>query len=82
MRMKRVIAGLNNTQKVRVIVDGVGFVTDIYGVTEMPFTSQRASVWQVLEQMVAKGTKGMATRITYYDNAMKAGTHEIQVDLL
>lgn len=34
------------------------------------------------EQMVAKGTKGMATRITYYDNAMKAGTHEIQVDLL
>ncbi len=82
MRMKRIVAGLNNTQKVRVIVDGIGFVTDVYGVTEMPFTSQRASVWQVLEQMVAKGTKGMATRITYYDNAMKAGTHEIQVDLL
>ena len=82
MRMKRIVAGLNNTQKIRVIIDGVGFVTDVYGMTEMPIVSQRASVWQVLEQMAMRGHKGMATRITYYDNAMKAGTHDIQVDLL
>lgn len=44
MRTKRFVMGLNNNQRIRVICDGVGFVTTVAGAFDMPLTHQRVAV--------------------------------------
>ena len=58
MRMKQVIRGLNNSQKIRVIVNGVGFNTTVLGMTEMCFTDQRIAVWLALERIAMEKLQG------------------------
>ena len=52
MRQKRLIAGLDNGQKIRVMVDGVGFYTTV-GQTEQICTSKHRIAVQVALQNIA-----------------------------
>ncbi len=82
MREKRIIAGLNNSQRVRVIVNGVGFYTTVKGMTEMCFTDQRVAVWTALERISREGIRGFASHMSVYDNKMKKTNIDFQVDLV
>ncbi len=81
MRQKRIIAGLNNNQRIRVIVNGVGFFTTVKGMTEMCFTDQRVAVWTALERIAREGTRSLASRTAVYDNHMQKTNIDFQVDL-
>jgi hypothetical protein len=82
MREKRIIAGLNNSQRVRVIVNGVGFYTTVKGMTEMCFTEQRVAVWTALERIAREGIGGLASRTSVYDSRMQKMDIDFQVDLV
>ena len=82
MRRKQVIPGLRNSQKIRVIVNGVGFVTTVEGMTEMCFTDQRIAVWNALETIAREQIRGFAGSTRVYDERLKVVTIQYQVDLL
>lgn len=81
MRQKRIIPGLNNSQKIRVIVNGVGFHTTVQGMTEMCFTEQRVAIWCALERIAREGILGCASRSTFYNDKMQQESVDFQVDL-
>lgn len=91
MRTKQLVTGLKNTQKIRVICDGVGFnttVTDAFGMT---FQSQRYAVGVALESLgysvaIAKSTgkdipTGYGRTVCVYSGEGRK-THDVQVDLI
>ncbi len=82
MRQKRIVEGLNNSQKIRVIVNGVGFYTTVQGMTEMCFTEQRVAVWTALERIAREGIRGFASRTSVYDSRMQKMDIDFQVDLV
>ena len=82
MRAKRIIEGLNNSQKIRVIVNGVGFYTTVQGMTGMCFTSQRVAIWQALERIAREKIAGFASSTTFYNDKMQQERIEFQVDLV
>lgn len=82
MRQKRIIEGLNNSQKIRVIVNGVGFYTTVQGMTGMCFTAQRVAVWQALERISSEKIQGFASSTTFYNDKMQQERIEFQVDLV
>jgi hypothetical protein len=82
MRQKRIIQGLNNSQKIRVIVNGVGFYTTVMGMTQMCFTSQRVAVWTALERIAREKILGFAGRTSAYDGKMQRTEIDFQVDLI
>lgn len=82
MRQKRIIQGLNNNQRIRVIVNGVGFYTTVKGMTEMCFTNQRVAVWTALERIAREGILGLASRTSVYDDRMQKQDIDFQVDLV
>jgi len=82
MRRKQIIQGLNNSQKVRVIVDGVGFYTTVQGATEMCFTEQRIAVWNALEVIGREKIEGFGGQTRVYDEKMNAKTISFQVNLV
>jgi hypothetical protein len=81
MRTKQVIQGLNNSQKIRVIINGVGFHTTVMGMTEMLFTDQRVAVWNALDQIAREGVRGVASRTWFYNDKMEKSSVDYQVDL-
>lgn len=82
MRAKRLIQGLNNSQKIRVIVDGIGFVTTVQDVDSMPFVSQRIAVHSVLLSIGLEGLQGMSTRQRVYTEHQGYVEFQVQVDLI
>jgi hypothetical protein len=91
MRTKRLIDGLNNSQKIRVIVNGVGFYTTVEGAINMAFRSQRSAVMMALVSVGLSQTLPVADRITglartyrVYDDANDSKQIEVavQVDLV
>ncbi len=82
MRAKRLIQGLNNSQKIRVIIDGVGFVTTVKDVDNMPFVSQRVAVHSVLMSIGTQGLQGLATTQRVYSERQTTEEHQVQVDLI
>jgi len=86
MRAKRLVDGLNNSQKIRVIVNGVGFYTTVRGVEDMCFTVQRNFVLVALNSIAegrrqGRDTTGFATSYEFDKNEMPQRL-EIQVDLV
>lgn len=87
MRVSQIVRGLNNSQKIRIIVNGVGFYTTVEGMTQMCFAEQRIAVWNAL-QYIADRLKskekitGYASRQSYYDNKNELVDVDFQVDLL
>lgn len=82
MRTKQIVPGLKNSQKIRVIVDGVGFYTTVRGTEEMCFTGQRIAVQAVLYSLASQGVQGMATTKRVYTERQTTEEYEIQVDLV
>ena len=82
MRRKAIVLGLKNSQRIRVIVNGVGFVTTIEGMTEMCFTEQRVAVWNALEVIAREKIEGYGGQTRAYDYKMIAKTVNFQVNLL
>jgi hypothetical protein len=82
MRTKQVIQGLNNSQKIRVIVNGVGFHTTVTGMTEMLFTDQRVAIWNALELIAREGIQGVASRTWFYNDKMEKSFVDYQVDIV
>jgi hypothetical protein len=80
MRTKQIIQGLNNSQRIRVILNGVGFVTTVQEAGNMPFVSQNTAVYVALNRM-DKST-GIATTVTVYNHKMEREQFDVQVDLV
>ena len=83
MRRATVIKGLKNSQKIRIIVDGVGLYTTV-GDTDSIFstTSHRQAVQHTLHLMVEQKCGGFAHTVTMYDNKLNRSSVVCQVDLL
>lgn len=89
MRTKRFVDGLNNSQKIRVIVNGVGFHTTVAGAFDMAFHSQRIAVSMALNSIgcsqglpEGKRISGIARRYNVYDHESKLVDVDVQVDLV
>lgn len=82
MRTRSVIRGLKNSQPVRVIINGVGFVTTVEGVTHMSFTEQRVAAWNALEHIAHEKITGFAYTSTFYNDSMERTSVDVQVDLI
>ena len=84
MKMKQIIPGVNNHQRFRVILNGVGFITTVKETDNMPFTDQRLAVWLAMEKL-ANGfpeSTGLGTTHRFYDNKMQVKSYQVQVDLM
>jgi hypothetical protein len=88
MRTKRLIPYFNNSQKIRVFVDGIGLYMTI-GQLETMFatTNHRVATWTALEtlgldRMKDPNISGIGTSVKIYDNALQSKLMHVQVDLL
>jgi|APGre2960657373_1045057.scaffolds.fasta_scaffold238103_1 hypothetical protein len=95
MRTKRFIDGLNNSQKIRVIINGIGFHTTVEGAFNMAFRSQQMAVTQVLQSIgwnrralkgrvvdLSNTMTGMGTRVRVYGEDDKLVEFDVQIDLI
>jgi hypothetical protein len=82
MRMRQIIKGLKNSQRIRVIVNGVGFETTVEGMTRMTFTSQRVAIWGALDRIAMEKIQGFASSSTFYDGRMQRECIDFQVSLI
>ena len=83
MRTKAIVAGLKNSQKIRVIVDGVGIYMTVKDTDHMfATTKHREAVIFTLHLIAKDKVTGMGHRVTHYDDHMKSVQVDIQVDLL
>ena len=83
MRQKQIVKGLNNSQRIRVIVNNVGFGGTIGEIlSSMCFTEQRVAVWRALEVMAREGITGYGGQNRVYDDKMQVETISFQVDLV
>ena len=83
MRRATVIKGLKNSQKIRVIVEGVGLYMTV-GDTDSIFstTSHRQAVQHTLHLMVEQKCGGIGQTVTMYDHKLNRVSVTLQVDLL
>jgi hypothetical protein len=88
MRTKRLIPYFNNSQKIRVFVDGIGLYMTV-GQVETMFatTNHRVATWTALETLGVDRLKdpkinGIGTSVRIYDNALQSKLMHVQVDLL
>jgi len=82
MRRKQIIPGLKNSQRIRVILNGIGFYTTVQGVTEMVFSEQRVIVCNALELIGREKIQGYGGQNRVYDSKMNVVTFDVQVNLL
>ncbi len=89
MKTKRYFMGLDNNQKIRVIINGIGFVTTVKGVFDMCFTPQRIAVSNVLtsmgfDQYLPEGKRptGLLRRERVFGSNDQLVEYDVQVDLL
>ena len=87
MRTKRFVTGLNNNQRIRVICDGVGFVTTVAGAFDMPLTHQRIAVTSTLvslglTQVADPNVTGTLLRQRVFGPEGRQVEIDVQVDLL
>ena len=87
MRTKQVIAGLNNNQKIRIMVDGFGMYMTVRNVENICTTNNRIAVMSALIRLVDAmkknpATTGFGTRMDVYDNKINSVSVDVQVDLI
>ena len=75
MRIQQCVRGLNNSQRIRVIVDGVGFYTTVQGAMLICTNKHRIAVDYALHQIAKekKNITGFGSNINGVD---------VQVDLM
>ena len=86
---KRLVVGLNNSQKIRVICNGVAFHTTVQGALEgMSFVDQRLAVSHVLTELglgqfnLTDRPMGIAKPVRVYNHRNERVTVDVQVDLV
>jgi len=79
--MKQIVKGLKNSQRIMVILDGIGFRTTVKEVPNMVFASQSNAVLAALTVIAMDEYVGYSARIKSYDNKMKALSYDVQVTL-
>jgi hypothetical protein len=84
MRQPRLIAGFNNSQRIRVIVDGVGFYTTVGGTADIMTRKHRMAVQIALMNLHANGGTGFAFNYNYFEGTTdnNASVVPVQVDLI
>jgi len=86
MRTKQWIQGLNNNQRIRVIINGIGFFTTVKDALSGPISSQNGAIHSGLMSLVlAKqedNATGMGRRIKVYDHKMQPVEFDIQIDFI
>ena len=84
MRKPRLITGFNDSQRIRVIVDGVGFYTTVGGTSDIMTRRHRMAVQVALMNLHANGGTGFAFNYNYYEGTTdnNACTVPVQVDLM
>ena len=86
MRTKQWISGLNNNQRIRAIVNGVGFITTVKDALSGPISTQTNAMHSALMGLsYAKqqdNATGIGRRFKVYDNKMRHIEYDIQVDLI
>ena len=85
----RLVVGLKNSQKIRVIVNGVAFHTTVQGAMEgMSFVDQRLAVSHVLTELGlgqfnhTDRPLGIAKPVRVYNHRNERVTVDVQVDLV
>lgn len=85
----RLVVGLKNSQKIRVIVNGVAFHTTVAGALEgMSFVDQRLAVSHVLTELGlgqfnhTDRPMGIAKPVRVYNHRNERVTIDVQVDLV
>ena len=85
----RLVVGLKNSQKIRVIVNGVAFHTTVQGALEgMTFVDQRMAVSHVLTELGlgqfnhTDRPMGIAKPVRVYNHRNERVTVDVQVDLV
>ena len=85
----RLVVGLKNSQKIRVIVNGVAFHTTVKGALEgMSFVDQRLAVSHVLTELglgqfnLTDRPLGIAKPVRVYNHRNERVTIDVQVDLV
>lgn len=79
--MKRLIAGIKNSARIRVIVNGVGMSITVAQINDIVFTNHRVAVWRTLETCVNQGLCGLSQRVSVYDEKMNSTSVDVQVDI-
>ena len=86
MRTKQWITGLNNSQRIRVIVNNVGFITTVKDALSGPFNTQTNAMHSALMSLShAKqqdNASGISRTFKVYDNKMRSVEFDIQIDLI
>ena len=85
----RLVVGLKNSQKIRVIVNGVAFHTTVQGALEgMSFVDQRLAVSHVLTELGlgqfnnTDRPMGIAKPVRVFNHKNERVTVDVQVDLV
>ena len=86
MRTKQWVQGLNNNQRIRVILNGVGYFTTVKDSLTGPFVDQNSAMYSAMMALsFAKSqdnATGIARNFKVYNNKMQAIVFDIQVDLI
>ena len=81
--MKQIVPGIKNSQKIRVIVSGVGFHTTVQGALDgMCFGSQRTAVEATLYALVKDQQKAKSASEVPTGLATTVGGIQVQVDIV
>lgn len=81
MQAKRIIPGLKNSQRFRVILNGVGFMTTVADMDNMPFISQRMAVHSAMTTVAREKIQSITTTIRVYNDRLQEESFEVQADL-
>ena len=87
MRTKQIIAGLNNNQKIRIMVDGFGMYMQVKNLDSICTSTHRWAVESALVRLVSaikkdSTTTGFGSRISVYNDKMESVSVDVQVDLV
>lgn len=90
MRTKQIIRGFNNSEKIRVMIDGVGLYMTVGDISNIfATTNHRVAVWEVAERLALdrrlafkqSGWTGVPSGLAT-TKVIDGVTHQVQVDLL
>ena len=82
MRRPAVIPGLKNTQRIRVILDGVGVYMTVGDTANNFATTHQVAMQNTLRLMVLERCGGMGHTIKVYNDTLTPATVQVQVDLM
>jgi hypothetical protein len=87
MRKQRLIQGLNNSQKIRFIVDGIGMYCKIADVENFATLSAQQAVITALQNLQAQRELAFTTcqpqpRGFGFNSVFSGKRHDVQVDLI